>query len=145
MDPLVIWTEKKYGKILQLYLKDKPYLIIDDGETMHLEMLEGVLSDNKIPFENVRLGVDLGPAAVGKDYRLAGAGWADLTYSDKIVLYGESDSYRIVPDEEHAKDISRLIPKRVEIEKPEPSTPEKPSVPEKIDTPSPKLNDIIPF
>ena len=141
MNPLVMLDEGvAFGKALQVYIGDKSYLVVGNGSRMHQDMLKIFLADNNVPF-NVELlnGPNFGPAAEGENYRLVGAGWADLHYSDRIELSGHSGSYRISPDKEHAQEISDLLPKRVEIKK------SKPVVIKRDEKPDSDLDDIIPF
>lgn len=127
-----------YAKALQVYLKESPYLVIGVEGRKHHEMLKIFLTDNQIPFrETILKGPNFGPTMIGENYRLVGAGWADLNYKDGIELSGYSDSYGISTDEKHARDISDILSdRRVEIKK------SKPVVTEKIERAAPGLDDF---
>lgn len=143
MSNLIILNEGiNYGKAIQVYLDKVPYLIVGDESCWkHPGMLKKFLLDNDIPFEESWLyGNNFGPLALGKgEYKLAGAGWADLWYADKIMLSGQSDSYRMSPNERHAKEISDLLDRKVELKKSEPI------VMEERYEPSTNWEDEIPF
>ncbi len=109
---------KGFGKSLQLYLDKEPYLVVGDSSIRHHAILKSFLSQHKIPFsEGMLNGPEFGPLAFGEHYQLVGAGRAVLYYSDKIVLSGSSDSYRISSDKKHAREISNLLTKKVKIER----------------------------
>ena len=92
----------KYGKALQIYLEDAPYLVIGSDSNKHHEMLKIFLLDNKITFKEEMLhGPNFGPSAIGENYRLIGAGRAFIHYGGKVELSGQSDSYRISPNKKH--------------------------------------------
>lgn len=110
----------EYGKAIQVYLSNVPYLIVGGESWKHPGMLKKFLLDNDVPEESWLYGNNFGHQLIGERYKIAGAGWADLWYADKIVLSGQSDSYRISPDEKHAKEISDLLDGKVEIKKSEP-------------------------
>jgi len=142
MDHLVMLDREdiEYGKALQLYLGNVPFLVIGEDIRRHHEMLRKFLEANGVPFvEKALHGPNFGPTAMGEKYRLVGAGYASL-YDGLIELWGQSDGYRISPDEKHAREISDLLrDRRVEIKK------QEPVVIEKTERPSKNLDDEIPF
>ena len=111
------------GKSLQVYIEEVPYLIIGRDDRKHNDTLKMFLLNKQIPFIQERLyGPNFGPPAMGDNYRLVGAGLANLLYAGRIVLSGQSDSYRISPNAEHAKEISDILGMAVEIEDPKSTT-----------------------
>ena len=147
MDPLVMLDRKDitFGKTLQVYLGNVPFLVIGEDIRRHHEMLRKFLQDNGVPFVEEPLhGPNFGPQAIGDRYKLVGAGYASL-YQGLIQLWGQSDGYRISSDEKHAREISDLLKdRRVEIQKSEPVVSETESSSETKRS-TQKLGDEIPF
>ena len=109
--------DMEYGKAIQIYLRNVPYLAVGSTGYKHHDILLKFLIDNQIAFKEKRLiGPDFGPEPIGQDYKLVGAGMA-IFHADKIRLIGQSGGYRIKPDETHAREISGLIGRFVKVER----------------------------
>ncbi len=107
MDTIVKPDNFEYGKFIQIYLDDRPHLILANHNLAHQDILEQILRESEIRFETVRLnGPNYGPDLFGGRYKLVGAGWVFVDAT--LELSGQSDSYRIGPNEEHSREVQTL-------------------------------------
>ena len=108
----------EFGKVVQLYVKEEPFLIVGDKNKLnHGLILDKVLEQMDVPFERVRLFDNTCHAErVGQLYRAVGMGYADF-YRDKelIFLHGFSTGYKSETnkpfniDREHIKKVQPYI------------------------------------
>lgn len=101
------------AKVVQLYIKDKPYLVIGRQSKWHAEIFGIFLKEMNVPFETYtvkeRDGVVDYPKQIGDSYKAVGMGHADLDLKLKeIFLRGGSEGYQILIDKEHAGKIDSL-------------------------------------
>lgn len=117
--PIDNWSEAgKYGgvgKVIQLYVDDKPYLRFrghesDTSKISHGKMLRDILDEMNIPYETVmdKTRKDL-PAPTGQRYRVVGVGYYILTGVGGFHLLSDKNTdYNMGIDKKHLEEIIRL-------------------------------------
>lgn len=95
------------GKVVQLYIKDTPILVLGSFDWYHGDILDKVLEDMGISSEKIKLPDGTCHAKKqGDSYRVVGMG--DVVYvpeQKKIFLSGNSMGYGLGIDKEHALDV----------------------------------------
>jgi len=98
-------------KAVQLFIQDLPILGLGEHGQEHGEILDQILNQFDIPFERELLrgsGFYAKKGGEGELYVAVGMGLADLNdFGDnRIVLYGDSGTYPLEPNQEH---LDRLV------------------------------------
>ncbi len=93
MEILYLPTGSKKLKVIQVILNKKDYLIFQNNETYHKDMLVNFLNLNNIVYHKNFKGL---PDLFGSCYQVIGMGWAHIDYEDiTISFYGSSYDYKI--------------------------------------------------
>lgn len=97
------------GKMVQVYVDNTPFLLIDSYDYSHAGILQYFLERREIPFTTKQLDGATVPKQRGVRYRLAGAGcvWKK---EQELWLYGESLGYSIRPNVKHIAELNKLNP-----------------------------------
>ena len=101
------------GKMVQLYVKDIPILVIGHTKRSHGEILEQVLEESRIRFNRIKLrGERYYAEKQGELYVAVGMGSADLDEYlwKQIFLSGKCFTYKLTPNYEHSKRVQLHIP-----------------------------------
>ncbi len=94
------------GKAVQLYVDEKPVVILGDDATHHGQLVARMLTETGVPFTLTSLADNRkGAPLIGDRHRVAGAG-AYIDMGGDIALMGVSEGYGIGPCPDHASDIS---------------------------------------
>jgi hypothetical protein len=103
MDIVTIVNRSKHEasqKVVQLYMHEKPYMLVGDSTDYHKHLLEGFLKDNDVSFRMQSICNKMLPALSGPQYKVAGMGFADMDFSQKRCkgIYGNSYDYDMPVD-----------------------------------------------
>jgi hypothetical protein len=117
--PIANWPNGEdiewYGKVVQLYVDNKPYLKFPKFRlNIHGDILRRLLDELDIPYKKV-MGLytrNSVPAPTGERYRVVGMGHYDTDSRDRrlITFSGSSMDYGLGIDQKHLDDIVMLQP-----------------------------------
>ncbi len=92
---LMNWPEEDGNyKVVQLYMKEIPYLIFDNEEICHKDILQNFLDKHKTSYKIIETLDGPGPGLGGPEYRVAGMGKAAINPKNKYAsFFGGSFGY----------------------------------------------------
>jgi hypothetical protein len=114
--------EEDFGKFIQVYVNDKPYMRIGAINILHGQIFRQLLNELNIPFnskatgyvdENDNVSSIMIPLKRGDLYELVGAGFVQLD-KESLEFYGNSIDYNpLGVDENHLYKIAKNINKKI--------------------------------
>ena len=97
------------GKIVQLYVRDEPFICTGDGYLAHGELLTEFLNLHDLEYQVQQMSRGAFPLAAGPAYRVAGMG-AYMRFDNEVTLGSYSQDYNVSIDNDHIDRIRHQFP-----------------------------------